>query len=54
MQPRSDRWPNNYATHKARALDHLNMAIQELRQGLVNDPRDPKDDKDKKNTKEKE
>ena len=52
MQPRNDRWPNNYATHKAKAIDHLNMAIQELRQGLVNDPRDPKEDKkDKKGKK---
>ena len=41
---------NDYLGHRSKAIEHLNMAIQELQQTLVNDGRGKKDDKkDKKN-----
>ena len=44
-QSRNDRWSNDYLSHRSRAVEHLNMAIQELQQGFVNDRRDDKRDK---------
>jgi hypothetical protein len=53
-QAHNERWPNDYAGHRSRAVDHLNMAIRELQDTLVNttDPHDKKDGKkDKKDKK---